>query len=460
MSWFTKLIGSVSGNVAEVDATNNLKVNLPTVTSQAGYARLTDVYGHAPAVSAEGRLSVGVDRLMFRDTVDGSVVDTNRWVQSQLTMTQAISSGFLTLNSSASTAINTYSIISSTKQPPMGAPYGTRISWYLKTPNIPQANATMEVGLGFVATTAAPTTSGAYFRWKTDGTFIVAVNWSGTEAQSSALSIPSINVVHLFEIHINRESVEFYVDNALVATMLPAGNALPFVPTHIPLFARVYTAGVIPSVAPQLFVALASAETMDTVAHMSWQDMLAGMWQGANQSPVTPFVATANHANSTSPVSATLSNTAAGYTTLGGRYQFAAPAGAATDFALFGFQVPVGYQLFIDSVDITSINTGAPVAITATILDWAIAVGSSAVSLATAEAPPATWGPKRTSLGLQGFLMSAGIGQGAADITRLFNTPLVCDSGRFVHIIVQVPVGTATASQVIRGDVVIIGRFV
>lgn len=55
-----------------------------------------------------------------------------------------------------------------------------------------------------------------------------------------------------------------------------------------------------------------------------------------------------NHTNSTAPTSATLSNTAAGYTTLGGRFQFAAVAGAATDYALFGFQVPAGSKFLCE----------------------------------------------------------------------------------------------------------------
>jgi hypothetical protein len=36
---------------------------------------------------------------------------------------------------------------------------------------------------------------------------------------------------------------------------------------------------------------------------------------------------------------------------------------------------------------------------------------------------------------------------------------MVVDGGRFFHIIVQVPVGTATVSQVIRGDVMVNGYF-
>ena len=40
-----------------------------------------------------------------------------------------------------------------------------------------------------------------------------------------------------------------------------------------------------------------------------------------------------------------------------------------------------------------------------------------------------------------------------------FPTPLVIESGRYLHLIVQVPVGTATGSQVLRGDVMVNGYF-
>ena len=448
--------GNTSGNVAEVDSSNNLKVTLPTVATLAGYVRQTDAQGFEVNVTQEQRQSVGLDSLQFYESIDGTVVNTNNWVQSQLSMTQAIASGFLVLNSGAITSINTYSILTSTRQFQMLTNFASHISWMLKTPNIPQANAVMEVGCGFVATTAAPTQSGAYFRWKSDGTFVAVVNWSGTEVPSAPLSNPSINVVHIFDIVISHTVVQFFVDDVLVATIVPGGNAVPVVPTHIPLFARVYTLGAIPSDAPQLFICLAQFIQKDLNNGKPWAHTMAGMHRGAIEGPVT-FTQTANHANSTSPTSATLSNTAAGYTTLGGRFQFASPVGAATDFCLFGYQVPVGYTLVITDVKISAVNTGAAVATTATILDWSIAVGSSAVSLATADAPPTTWAPRRLPLGIQSWVVGAAIGTKSDDIAADLSTPLVCDSSRFVQIIVQVPVGTATASQVIRGDVTITG---
>jgi hypothetical protein len=161
---------------------------------------------------------------------------------------------------------------------------------------------------------------------------------------------------------------------------------------------------------------------------------------------------TANHANSTSPASAALSNSVPGYATLGGRWQFAAPAGAVTDYLLFSYQVPVGYRLYVSDVDVNSMNTGAAVAVTATVLDWFLSIGDAA-TLADAS-------QRRLDLGLQGFSVGAAIGAVAQDVVRSFNkVPLVIPGTKFFGIGLQVPIGTATVSQIIRGDALVNGYF-
>jgi hypothetical protein len=174
---------------------------------------------------------------------------------------------------------------------------------------------------------------------------------------------------------------------------------------------------------------------------------------------VTTVDQLANHANSTSPSSATLSNTAAGYTKLGGRYQFAAVAGAATDFALFAYAVPSTRTLYITGVHITAMVTGAANATTATILDWGLGVNSTAVSLATTDSG-STYGPRRIPLGIQACLAAAAIGTNfTPEINVSFKTPIAILPSRYLHVILQIPVGTATASEVIRGDVMFNGYF-
>jgi len=67
----------------------------------------------------------------------------------------------------------------------------------------------------------------------------------------------------------------------------------------------------------------------------------------------------------------------------------------------------------------------------------------------------------RTPLGAQSIPVGAAIGAMAdRSITRQFDTPIVVGPGRFLHLVLRVPVGTATASQVIAGMASINGYFI
>ena len=275
---------------------------------------------------------------------------------------------------------------------------------------------------------------------------------------------PSSNIVHNFLVFMEYDACGFEIDGTRVATISTNNVAAtqPFLGPKLPFAARIVTSASAPTLAPSLQVAAVTAYLSATDSNKPFSQQLAQGGRASYQSPITPFAQTANFANSTTPTSATLSNTAAGYTTLGGKYQFVAVAGAVTDFALFGYQVPTGLQLVVTGIRINACNTGAAVATTATMLDWGIGTNASAVSLATADAlgpPPTAWAPKRIALGQQGFIVGAAIGACANDIVHAFTTPVVVDSGRFFHVILQLPVGTATAAQVIRGAVTVEGYF-
>lgn len=465
-----KIIGA-GGIVAEVTADKNLNVTLPVDAGQAGYARIIDSDGNALKTTENGYLRVSSANVQFFDQVDGAAVNTNLYnpVVSGMTITQT--GGYWTLNASAVTTANAYAIMQSNK---FIALYGTLpliVDITAKVLNAPEANGTIEIGLGAVATNAAPT-DGAFFRWTPSGSFIAVLNNNGVETSSVPLIgvfkddtgetvtlPPSVVSNHLYTIEIVEDLVMFSVDDAVVATVdVPTGQAYPFNAGHQQVIARVVN-GTTPSLAPQLSVGQISVIQEDMNQNKSWDETLTSIGRGAYQSPITPFAQTSNHVNSTSPTSATLSNTAASYTTLGGRWQFAALAGAAIDFALFAYQVPVGYQLVIRGITISSVSTGAVNSITVpTVLDWAIGVNASAVSLATADGT-GTWAARRIPLSMQSFATSSLIGAQTNDIVRRFDAPIVVDSGRFLHIILQVPVGAATASQIIRGDVSIGGFF-
>lgn len=188
-----------------------------------------------------------------------------------------------------------------------------------------------------------------------------------------------------------------------------------------------------------------------------WSASLSGQFDNSLLSP-TAFTQLSNYANSTAPVSASLSNTAAGYTTLGGQWQFAAVAGAETDYALFAQQIPSPYTFYCTGIRIDGINTGAAVATTSTVLQWSAAFNSSAVSLATGGSYP----PMVAPLGYMCWTVAGGaIGNPPSEPSIFWQpgTPVAVQPGRFIHIIVKCPIGTATASQILRGSVAIDGWF-
>lgn len=452
--------GVPSGNIAEVDANKQILVTTNQDPTKAGAMRLYDSDGNKIITEETGALSVSEDELVFSDQVDGSALNTNKWTTSVSTMTIAQANGFIALNSGASTTANAYAILNSILNVPLYGDMPVEFAFNAKVTVQPQSNITIELGCGSASGTTAPT-DGAFFRWTSSGAFQAVVNNGGSETILAITTPPSNNDTELFEIVISEDHVQFFITDELVADVTnPVALAFPVATGHQPLFARVYNGSGSPSQAPQLFIGQALVRQIAVNLNRSFRDLMASLENGSYQSPVTTFGQTANHANSASPSSATLSNTAAGYTTLGGRWQFAAVAGAATDYALFAYQVPSPFRLYVTGVAISSAVTGAAV-VTATIFDWGLGINSSAVSLATADSPPASWAPRRVPIGMQGFLALAAVGQTATagDIVRQFDPPLVIDSNRFFHVILQIPNGANTGSLVFRGDVTVQGYF-
>lgn len=260
----------------------------------------------------------------------------------------------------------------------------------------------------------------------------------------------------VYDIIIDDDNAVFTIQDTATGEMVgyqtipvPIGYQKIWGATALPIYYRVYN-NVAPSTAPVFILTDTFTSTMD----MNYQGPLTagnlGMTAGRN-----PFTGAQleNHTNSTAPVSATLSNTAAGYATLGGRFQFAAVAGAATDYAIFAIAVPAGSKFLCEGIIINTYNTVVAVQTTATVMEWAMGFNSPAVSLATANII-------RRQIGVQTFPVTATVGAAAEPIDVTFTTPEVVESGRFVHVILNMPIGTATATEIFRGNVHIKGRFI
>jgi hypothetical protein len=169
----------------------------------------------------------------------------------------------------------------------------------------------------------------------------------------------------------------------------------------------------------------------------------------------------AQFANSAAPAAATLSNTTPSYTTLGGKFNFAIPVtGAETDFALFGFQVPVNVgQLMVQGISI-SLAVSVVIGAAPVLFEWGVGINSTAASLATVDnAATGVFGPRRQALGSHGFAAAAPVGTVALDLAKLFNSWLVVENQRFFHVICRIPTAAGAAPGSVRGSVLVDGFF-
>jgi hypothetical protein len=463
--------GAVSGNLAEVDANNQMKVVLSTTPAQMGGLRnFSEVDAgsktgaallRSPESSQDFRLRAGTDTVWDDETFNYVAQNTSKHRRTDTTLTQAWASGYLATNAGSVTTTATGTQLATYRHFPV---YGGATAYAEQYCAISAAmGANINLDFGFMLQNTAATSiplDGVYFRWNSTGVFGV-MNNNGTESTTSVFSgfSPAVGQFYKFLVIVGRGSVEFWIDDVLYGTIAkPTAAGESTYSSTLPWGIRHHHTGVAGATV-QLRVAGYSVSIADYSVIRLLPSQQAGMGLSSVQgaSGMTQGQ-TANYTNSAAPASATLSNTAAGYTTLGGQFQFAAVVGAETDYALFGYQntVPTtsitGRNLVIRGIWIDTMNTGAAVATTATWLQWSIAAGSTAVSLATGEAA-ATRAPRRIALGNQVFPIAAAIGAQATRIDVNLDAPIVVEPGSFLHVILKMPLGTATASQVIRGVV-------
>lgn len=470
------LKGGFSGNLAEVDENNNLKVALPTILSASGYVSLVAEVDDGAITgtrlqrqldaSQDYRLRVGIDKIIWQDTFNHALLNTSRYLGVTSTMTITLAGGFLNLNAGGSVASGAVCRVQTYKAFSMFNTYPLYFDIKAKFSNNFQANNVIEFGLGFATTTTTPT-DGVFFR-VVGGALLGVINCNGSETTVALNFTPTINQVYHFSFNVGQDKVTFWINDTIYGTIsTPAGQGAPCQSNALPLLFRNYNSSAIAQ-AVQMNISQFGITQSDMDTAKDWATTMITNGQSSVSAPDGQTAAqTTNYANSAAPASASLANITAGYATLGGQFQFAAVAGAETDYALFGYLNPAataaipGKTLVITGVRIDTFNTGAAVATTPTLLQWGIGVGSTAVSLATADnAATGARAPRRVMLGAQSLAVGTAIG-GMADksIDVKLQTPLMVESGTYCHIILKMPVGTATGSQVIRGVVLINGYF-
>jgi len=410
-----------------------------------------------------GSQAVALNNILLHEPFEGTTISVpSRWATTTTTFTQAqTAAGGLNLNNGNSNAAaaavlhNTNKRFIKMQRCPLQAKFRARLGHI--------TNSTMEIGFGAPASQTVPPTVGAFFQVTTAGVLqgVLTFNSVDTTTTDMAPSLPGgwQSNFYTYDIILDDDEVIFTVQNTATGQILAErkiGLAVTqtrlWDATHLPVYARLHNVSA-PASAPAMILTSVDVVSLDAFMNKPWGQTQAGMGFGCEVLP-TSFGQSINWGNSSAPASATLSNTAAGYTTLGGLFQFAAVAGAATDYALFGFTVPAPYTFVCTGIDIDAWNTGAAVATTPSLLIWGASPDQTAISLATAT-------NRRIGLGAHSFPIGSVVGATAdKSISRDFtNSPLVTNSGRIFVIMLRMPVGTATASQVIQGMVNVKGYF-
>ena len=472
--------GGTSNILADVDSNNNLKVNMPTTLSATGYVTMVAEPDAGTATgsklrrvldaSQDYRLRTSIDKVIWQDTFNHGVLNNSKYLGITSTQTIVLASGFMSMNAGLSVASATVSRVQTFKTFSLFNSFPVLFNTRAKFTATFQTNNVIEFGFGYATTTTAPT-DGVFFR-VVGGVLLGVINYNGAETTVLTNFIPTIGAVDEYQIIVGQDRTEFWIDGILRGTILtPSGQGSPCMSNSLPILLRNYNSGTVSS-AIQFAVAQLSVSLGDMDSGKDWATVMTTNGQSAINTPdgqaaVAAGTYTSNNVNITAPVSATLSNTTAGYATLGGQFQFAAVGGAETDYALFAFLNPAGTSiipgktLVITGVKIDTFNTVVAVATTATVLQWTLGVGATAVSLLTADsATTGTRATRRINLGTQVFLVGAAAGANCdRNIDVKFPAPIMVEAGTYCHIILKMPIATATATEVIRGTVMINGYF-
>ena len=472
--------GGLSVNLLDVDSLNNSKINLSNNITGNGYT--TAIIEPDPGtiigsrlrktldVSQNFRVRVGTDKIVWQDTFNHSVLNNNKYNATTTTQTISVNNGVLSLNSNnIVSSPGPFSLVNTFKTFSIFNQYPTYFDIFASLSAPPQSNSIIEFGFGLASGTNAPS-DGVFFR-VSGGTLNTVLNYNGFETGSTNVFVPVSGVSYHYLIVVRQNKCEFWVNDILVSN-LQVYSGSSTVSNSLPILLRNYNSGGTVPNAIQLNVAQMAVSLGDMDGGKDWKTAMVTNAQSSIYAPdgqpaASTGMSTSYFVNSTTPTAIALSNTVPGYSTLGGMFAFAAPAGAETDYVLFAYQNPVGSasipgkNLIITGLKIDSMVSGATAGANPTLLQWTIGVGGTNASLTEVDSVTVgTRATRRASLGTQVIAASAVVGQNCdRNIECEFSTPLMVEPGTYCHIILKIPFGLATSNETIRGIVEINGYF-
>ena len=493
MALDTKIIGSTSGLGVENDGNGNLLVNTPGhdgtgLERGGGDAEIGNIalmsennsgvmdgarHNLSPETDEDYRLRVAHDNLIDQEMFCDTAQNTGKTVHAFTTLTATMSAAGLLTNSAAITTTTTGMTFGSNVPVPVGGTQTTVCETTVSFTAQPVANLAFDFGLFLRgATTAFAPLDGVYFRVTSAGVFGV-INRAGVEVSEQCMQDNGVNPFaytnnanNRYLIQVNNVSTSFWVNNNRVCEILtPFATDFPCVSRSLPWSVRHAIVG---GAAGAAFQGLIMSYRC-LVRGPQYSDRLSvvgnrvyGGYQGLSGGTMGGL---ATYVNSTNPTAAAPSNTAltanlpGGF---GGQGAVIAQVSAATEGIWSEWGNPAsttavqGRRASIRGVYLDAVNIGAAVATTATTIQFRLAFGHTAVSLATADtasfATATTKSPRSLAIGFMTWPVAAAIGQGPQG-GRIFldlgDAAAYVNPGERVALVGKFIAGTATASQVI-----------
>ena len=477
-----RIEGNTTGNVAEVNASNQIKI-VPETNASLNPGNVGGVrsFGEndtgtftgtpqilSPETDLDFRQRSAADTMLDQELFDYTTQNTGKHNYRNTTMTNAWTVNGLQTNSGGIVTTTTGTLLSTYASFPILGTSTLSFDMELAFTAQPTANTVIDFG-PFIPNTANPynPTDGVYFRLSSGGLQGV-VNYNGTETATAVFPGYAFtnNQKQQFILYVTQRYVEFWYNtgltpndtNLLGIINTPAGNGAPCMAASLPFSIRHAIVG---GAAGAAISALLSSYNVRVGGFLladsfgNTGNRCYGSHQGLSGGTLGSL---ANYANSANPAAAVPTNTTAALGSgLGGQFWETDTLAVTTDGIIASFQVPAGTvnlpgrRLVINGVTIdsyvqTALTGGGYNA------QWSLAFGHTAVSLATAEAAAAK-APRRVALGAQTVASAAPALTLLSRVSQVWQRPIYVNPGEFVAA-VKKKVGTAPSAGVIAHVIV------
>jgi hypothetical protein len=404
-----------------LDPNGNVEVNLPLNPLQAGYAQIAFNRGGGAAsrvlrVTNEGEARIAHTTRLFDCDFNGAAAGAlvnNQFNLNATTMAALLNGGFLRFNNGAVTTASIGAGIVSWRTFILRDMMSLKLSGIIRHSNAATANKRAEFGFGYydvAAGQSAEVNEFAGFRWTDTGGLIGVLAYStGGAPVQSVIDINggvpfTDNVARAYEIVLDESGVSFWVDGVFQAAIAMQPDASgAFKSASYPIMFRQFHTASTPALAPIFDLGSTAVSAIGPSGDEDRNVLQVAMGRAVGRAQAGVQAAsgvTGNFpASGTAPTATVGSNAATALTGLGGYGRCTLTGVVATvhtEIMLAAFQNPVLPEaagapanarpavitdLFLSPLMVSVVLAGG--GFTA---EWFVAYGSTALSLATADA--------------------------------------------------------------------------